>query len=153
MSEVKMLKIKNGHFSYLIKWISDTPIGNERRQIKKFSQSLGEPFQEFESERLRILNEFCDKNDKGEPEMEGSNFQFKNLDQEKRSEWEKQMTKLLNEEASIDILPSMLGGLALARTKLENLKVDLDPSSVEGVQADIAYEQIMDAFDAYDASA
>lgn len=152
MSEdIEVLKLKKLHIGYIFKWLNCPLVPNEKRQVKKLLTLMLDEGQGFDEDRTTILNKWCDKKD-DKPDTEDGHYKFTQIKDEDKKTMEKELEDLMNAEVKFDILPTMVGVLAIARSHIAEPKDEKGElikfgSTPDDVQASIIWEQVMDEFD------
>lgn len=152
--QIKTLTLKQVHLGKLFDWLSMPLVATEARNRKRFLSVIQPLFNEGDTERVDILKKYADKKEDGSFDLilkgTSENYQFTNLkdDKKKEDDFVKELEDQQNATVSIDILPSIEGSIQTVYGLLKDkLEVKFDNKTVEGVQAEIIYDQVMEAFE------
>ena len=153
MTDIKVGKIvlRNYYLNFLFQWLSKPLRASERRQLGKFLAAVQPSLIAFEKERIELLEKYADRDEGGKFETNGGQYKFLKLPEEKKKELMAALTEIMNAEATIDLLPSSIGGVAIVKKILADCDAILDPMTEDGKRAVQAYDGICQAFDDYDA--
>lgn len=102
---VKALSLKNGYLEKLISFL-DCPLhGVEARARNRFVAVIGKQLSYLDTERQRLLKEYSNKNEKGEPKTIENGTRY-DIAPENLAKVNEELLKIYNEDFLIDILPS-----------------------------------------------
>jgi len=120
--------------------ILNVPLDGQKSRIRnRFITFIQPRLKEVEEERLKMAKELADKDEKGEPIMENSNFK---LSKDNLEKFQKEYTDLLDEEYIIDILESNKKDIDTIKDLILNTKKEFD------IQGGYAYEELCKCFEA-----
>lgn len=136
--EAAALMLKNYQINFLGS-ILDVPLhGKESRARGRFINLLQPRAKEIEVERVKLLKEFADKDDKGEPIIEGESYK---LSKEGLEKFQKEYGELLSEDFIIDVLDSNRSDIATVKEIILNSKKEF------GIVEGASYEQLCKNFE------
>ena len=92
-----------------LKTLSNSKIkGRAAYRVAKFLKRVEEEYQLFETTRMNLVQEYCKKDDKGEPIIVDNSY---SIDQERVAEFNTEINKLLNTTVTIDMDPISMDDL------------------------------------------
>lgn len=138
MAGTGKIELVNFHLMYLLgspsnglRGMLDVPLhGRALRARNRVVAILRERGSDQEANRIAILKELAEKDEKGEPKMKADKSGF-DLTPENLAKFQQQYNELLNEPMVLDVLPSNADDLRLALDVLRNTTVDMDIKTSE----------------------
>lgn len=123
-NSIKSIKLKNSQLKGLILFLN-IPLHSQKARARNIIYKLVNPFtEEYETERMKLIEKYGSKNKKGELEfIDEEKTEYKIVDKEK---FEKSFEKLKNVEIVFDVLPSNKEAWKIVKQIVEDTKVELD---------------------------
>jgi transcription termination factor NusB len=139
MSDIKTLKLKVSSLDSIVTATSISLPFERSRARNTFVKLLAPFISAKEEARLDIVKKYVEHDEKGEPKIEGSNYV---IPQDKMKEFTDEITKMMNEEVTVDVLPEM------EKTILQFAEIIKDNKSPLGITESVALVDFVDAVDA-----
>ena len=135
----KAVKLKNYHLQYILGLLELPLHGADARKRNQFVALLRAPLLAIDDERAKIMKEYAEKDEKGEPKIKEGNVY--DLTPENMQKANKEYLDLLNEDFVLDVLPSTQPIIEEAKKLLANTTREMD------MREGALYDEVMSAFE------
>jgi hypothetical protein len=135
---MKKLKLKNSDIDLFIKSLTLNLSFERSKARNEFIRSLTPAFESMEKERTALSLKYCNKNDKGEPEILNNQYQFTN---ENLALVTKDYNDLQEKDFVVEINEHVEKNLKVIKDIIEN------SDTKYSMQDSIVLERIVDAID------
>lgn len=111
------VRLKNYHLPKLVEWLNIPLHGQDARVRNRFLKVISPRYNEVDAERVKLLRDLSEKDEKGEPKTIEGGRAF-DLTPENREKFAEQMSEINSEEFVIDVLESNRKDLKAVRQLL-----------------------------------
>lgn len=135
---VKALSLKNYHLRTMFEILESPLHGQEARARNRIARLFKEKQDVLEAERIKLLDKYAKKNEKGEKILDksGRNYEMEDIDA-----FQKEYKETLDDAALFDILPSNKSDFSVVK------KIVLEWKKPLGLAETELYEEICQAFE------